>query len=329
MKLFYIAILFFCFSLLTARWISGGELAGFFLILALACMTLLRWREPKSGVTIAADFLLCLLIYPDALLIVGVMLTADVFYRLGEAERERGLKRRDAEAGKVYEMESLQRDLLSAAARIEGMTAVSERARIAREIHDNAGHEIVAAYISLQAARAEISGTDGAVTLYDAALSRLDEGINKIREAVHNLAPVSAIGADSLRNVCEKFPGEVQFNIFGNTSRVPVHVWNVLEACLNEALTNAAKHAPGEISRVTLDATPHIVRLCVENATPQSRFSGTKATNTLTRASHKPGVGLRNLRHRAASVGGNFSANLSDGKFRAVCVIPIMYSESI
>ena len=326
------------------RWISGGELAGFFLLLFMACLTILRWRTPKLKWTIVADFVFCAAIYPVALPIIGALAVSSVFYWLWEKERERGLARRDAEAEKVYELEAMQRDLHAASARIERMTVISERARIAREIHDNAGHEIVAAYISLQAARAGFSDfqNNDALRLYDSALSRLDTGVNKIRDAVHNLAPVAAIGADALREICEKFPGRIEFQIFGNTSHVAVHVWNVLESCLNETLTNAAKHAPGEPVSVSLDATPHIVRLCVENAAAARQTRGGNHERSerfpryherVSEATHAreagyisvapgSGSGLRNLRHRAAAVGGNFS--VSSGEiFRAICVIPM------
>lgn len=314
-KNFYIAIVFLGFGFLGFRWITGGNLGGFFLLLFMICMTILRWRSTKFKWTVAAELIFCVAVYPWAFPIVGALAVGNVFYWLWEQERERGLARRDAEAGKVYELESAQRDLHAATARIERMTAISERARIAREIHDNAGHEIVAAYISLQAVRAGFDDASGvnedALRLYDAALLRLDSGVNKIREAVHNLAPVSAIGAEALREICEKFHGAVEFKLFGNTAQVPVHVWNVLEACLNETLTNAAKHAPGERVSVNIDATPHIARLCVENT---CRADGVPLAHD--------GQGLRNLRYRAAAVGGNFSVSGGE-KFCAICVIPL------
>ncbi|MCL2386922.1 MAG: histidine kinase [Defluviitaleaceae bacterium] len=343
-KTFYITIMIFGFCLLFVQWFAfslGGETAGFFLILTMVCLSLFRWRFPRYKWTVLFDCLLCVVINPWALILalfagfyyrvyfvgIAVIFAAVVsleisaivalggigglFLGLWEKECERSLSRRDTEAGRYYELESLQSDLLSATAQIERMTVVSERARIAREIHDNAGHEIVAAFISLQTARGEMDSTtsETALRLYDSALERLDVGVNKIREAVHNLAPVTALEVDALREICEKFPSTVAFNIFGNTNNVPVHIWSTLEACLSEALTNAAKHAKGKNVTVNLDATPHIIRLCVENKT-----SGIKA---------KTGSGLRNLRHRAAAVGGSLSSDASDGNFRVICVIPL------
>jgi len=160
-----------------------------------------------------------------------------------------------------------------------------------------------------------------ALPLYDAALERLDSGMNKIREAVHNLAPVTMLGVGALREKCEHSPmgkglvNGVGFKAFGDTSNVPVHVWGVLEACLNEALTNVARHARPKSVNVSIDVTTNIARLCVENdGVSESGVSGAS----------RPGTGLRNLRHRIAAVGGSLSVDSgTKKKFQIVCVIPI------
>lgn len=341
-KISYLVFLLVGFGVLTVRWVASGEMEGFFLLLFMICANLARWRIPGLKWSGVIDAVVCAIFYPWALaialfsamyygafasMLVIVAVAGDfnmavmaalggvcgLFLRFWEKERERGFNRRDEEAGRFYELEALQGDLITATAQIERMTVVSERARIAREIHDNAGHEIVAAFISLQTARGGFDeSTDAAsLRLYDSALERLDAGVNKIREAVHNLAPVTSIGVESLTEICEKFPAcEIDFKIFGNTTQVPVHVWNVLESVLAETLTNAAKHAREPLVNASLDVTPFLVRLFVENP------RGKKLPK-----SH--GVGLRNLRHRAAVVGGNLSVDASGENFRVVCVIPI------
>jgi len=303
-------------------------------------MALLRWRAPQLSQSVNIDVVATIVFFPLGL---GVALFSALFYRkywaalglvvfyadfytgaivalcglaglflgLWEKEREQGLKQRDMSAGRFYEMERLQSDLQTASAQIERMTAVSERARIAREIHDNAGHEIVAAYMSLQTARLGLDDADpDSLELYDAALQRLDTGANKIREAVHNLAPVTALGVESLREICKNTHATtVDMKVFGDTNHVPVHVWGVLEACLNEAITNAIRHTNPKNIIVYLDTTPNLVRLNVEND------SGVSKKLII-------GNGLRNLRYRAASVGGSLTITPGE-KFNVICVIPI------
>jgi len=342
-------------GLLFALWLESGNTAGFFLLLFLVVMALLRWRIPGWNVTVVLDIIACmavsalwgsaayalaiplfaamyfglywtafaglyLLFNFDPLLAALLVLTAlcGVFLRLWEQERRDSLKSRDASAGRYYELESLQSDLTAALTQVERMTAVTERTRIARDIHDNAGHEIVAAYISLQTARAMMGpeNTD-ALELYDDALERLDNGANRIREAVHNLSAVTILGVEALQELCRRFPGpQVALHVYGDTTKIPVYVWTVLESCLNENLTNVARHAR-RASRVSvdLDATPYLVRLCVEN----DGVSGV--------GKRPMGSGLRNLRHRAAAIGGNLSIDTKEATFRVICVIPIREEE--
>jgi len=314
---------------------------GFFLMLFVACMALLRWRVAGMGWTTALDvalfifaapiglgvaffaamyhkmyFLLLAAVYilfTENLYVFAIALMGGVIgllLQLWESERDKRLDVRDVAARRFYRMEELQGDLISAANAVERMTAISERARISREIHDNAGHELVAAYMSLQTARNLLEDTDPDVlALFDAGMERLDAGVKKMRDAVHNMAPITALGIDALRDVCEKYPQEVDFKHHGDTSRVPIYAWNILEACLSECLTNAGKHANAKHISVEIDATQHIVRLCVEN-------------DGVTCADRNMGTGMRNMRFRLTSAGGSFSAQ-HDNVFRVVCILPI------
>ena len=334
-------------NLLVLHWLltPGDDITGFFLGLFLICMALLRWRVPKAGFTAVLDVALFTLLSP---LFMGLALFSAMYYgmyfamlaavyvlfmvdiqlgviallcgacglllRLWEKEQTRRLKTRDAEAGRYYELEALQSDLMAATAQIERMTAVTERARISREIHDNAGHELVAAYISLQTVRELLDDTDPqALALYDTALQHLDIGVNKVREAVHNLSPVTALGVEALQEICEKFPKPVAFKVYGDTRRVPVHVWHVLESCLNEGLTNIGKHALPSRIAVTVDATAYIVRLSIEN-------DGVPAAGK----KQGMGTGLRNLRHRLVAIGGSLAvAQDKANVYHLVCVVSL------
>jgi len=335
-------------GLLFMLWMSNGVQTGFFLLLFIAVMTLLRWRVPKAKASVWLDVVACILvsfvwpqasfalawvlfqamflgIYPAAIahlflfyalepsLAVIVILGAvcGLFLGLWKRERDNRLKLRDTQMGKYYQLEDAQNDQRMALSQVERLTAVAERARIARDIHDNAGHEIVAAYMSFQTARMMLEAENAdAIELYDAALQRLDNGAQKMRQAVHNLANVTFVGVESLQERCAQFPGcPVQFQVHGNTSIVPIYVWNILEAILSESLTNIARHSQATKVQVSLDATPYIIRLCVENDGVQKNKK-------------EQGRGLQNLRQRATAIGGSLSVDAGE-KFRVICVIPI------
>ena len=347
------------FILVFALWFAESELMGFFLFLPLVLLSLLRWRFPKLRATVLVDGILCLLLTPTwgyaqyALILVmfqgmyrrfypvviaAVISVAVSFYDIGyfdlsfvllltlsalcgvflslwEQAQAQMFDLRDTEAGKYYELKEKQSSILTTLPQVERMAAISERTRIARDIHDNAGHEIVAAYISLQTARELLDEADAdALELYDAALDRLKSGVNKIRETAHNLQSVTALGVEQLLEICEQFPVcPVSFKIYGDTSNIPFYIWSMLEACLNESLTNVMRHARARHVSVQLDVTQHIIRFCIEN----DGATGSDATL---------GIGLRNLRHRAISIGGTLSVGAGD-VFSVICVIPFKERE--
>ena len=335
-----------------ALWFTQGEEQGFFLLLPLVILSLLRWRFPKLRLTLLLDCAVCILLTPiwgfgryalvlimfegmyrklypiaaiglfalyilgdfspDFIVLISLGALTGLFLGYWQDELSSKTIMRDEQAGEFYELESSQSELISAIPEVERMTAVAERARIARDIHDNAGHEIVAAYISLQTVRGLFDGADpDALELYDAAMERLDKGVKKIRETAHNLQTVTTVGVEALVDICEKYPKiPVKLSSYGDTSLVPMYVWNVLEACLNESLTNVSRHSRAGYVKVNLDTTKHIVRLYIEN-------DGVFQTEGYV------GTGLRNMRQRVTAIGGTFSTDISADKFRTVCVIPI------
>jgi len=341
------------FCLLLTLWVMHGETEGFFLLLFLSIMLLLRWRFPKLAATVLVDCAVSIVVFPfwayaqyalilimfegmyrrvywvalagllsayfvgigqmhiAFLVMLGLGGLCGVFLGKWENEFSQKLIIRDEKAGEYYELESVQSDIMTTLPQIERMTVVAERARIARDLHDNAGHEIVAAYLSLQTARGLFDGADeDALELYDAAMERLSNGVTKIRETAHNLQTVTALGVENLLEICDKYQGcSVKFSTFGDSSSVPNYVWNMLESCLNESLTNVSRHARASYISVNLDVTSHLVRLCIEN-------DGSHGS------SGAMGIGLRNLRQRAVALGGTLSVD-AGAVFRVICVIPI------
>jgi len=217
----------------------------------------------------------------------------------------------DQDRRERYELESLKAELLSANVRIARIAEVAERARIARDLHDHAGHEITAARLALDAYRdLRDAGDAQADELFDEARRRVADGMEILRRTARGISPDVSVGIGSLEEICRRFTAcPVAFSAHGDASAVPVYAWSVLEPCLKEALTNAARHgAPARID-VSLDVGPHIVRLAVWNGIRGPIVRG-------------DGLGLRNLAQRAGAMGGSVTSDTADG-FRLVCVLPL------
>lgn len=230
---------------------------------------------------------------------------------LWKNERSNRLEQRDYFSKKNYELESLQNELTTALAQVEQLSIVAERTRISSELHDNAGHEVVAAFITFQTVRKIMAkNPEKALELFDKSMNRLNAGVEKMRDVVHNMSAVTFIGVDRMREICVNYSQiSVNFMTSGDMTGVTTNIWHVLEALLNESLTNVMKHSKATFIRVELDATKHLVRLFIVN-------------DGVTDVSSSIGVGLRNLRYRVVTVGGNLTVD-KDETFRVVCVIPI------
>lgn len=322
------------FALLLAAWTRSGAAADFFLLLSHLVFFLIRLRLPHMGWTIVIDVLLGLMLgsplsivfslfqalyfgwflvlplilYPlMSFEVVGVALSG-VFLRFWEVERLKRRNQRDLFTRQQVESAALREDLMTALETVERQAIVSERARISRDLHDNAGYEMVAAYMSLQTIRTLLDTEDAdLLELYDVALERLDRGAKTMREAVHDLSTVSHLGVDRLRDMCQN--PIISFSAYGDTLQISVGIWHVLETCLKESLTNISRHARATKITVELQVTAHLVRLYIEN-------DGIASTK-------KPmGTGLRNLRYRAIAMGGNLTVNAAEC-FSVTCVIPL------
>ena len=220
-----------------------------------------------------------------------------------------------------YELENFNRELLALGVKTAKMAELAERNRIARDLHDRGGHEIIAAYMSLQAAHSLMSDNrQQAMELMEEGLRRLEGGVGLMRDTVHNLESTQPPGIITLQKLCDGFTlCPITFSVFGDTSRVPVYHWSILEPCLKEALTNILRHAMPTKVHVALDITPHIVRLMAENDGVKEDKNQSRKNS---RESPSGGMGLRSLRLRTEAVGGNLSTDRANG-FRLVCVLPL------
>ena len=342
-------------SLMFVSWLQLANTEGFLLLLFLAimCIARIKFIHPHVPKTIFIDLLVVIIaflttgnpiteyalafvlfqgmfwgIYPMAIVLAYLFFQVDLPFFLfiisvtimgallnfWQRERKARLEQRDYFSKRNYELEGVQNELTSALNQVEQMSIVAERSRISSEIHDNAGHEIVASYISLQTVgKIMEENPEKAVELFHKSMSRLDAGVKKMRDAVHNMSAVTFMGVERMREICENYPKvPVTFITSGDMAGVSSNMWHVLEASLNESLTNAMKHSKASYIRVELDGTKHLIRLLIEN---DGVIEGTETTGTT-------GTGLRNIRHRVTTAGGNLTVS-KDETFKVVCIIPI------
>ena len=231
--------------------------------------------------------------------------------------RNRGAYRIAAEQAKAL---LTQRERLQAEQRRADL--LEERARIAREIHDVLAHSLGALGIQIQAARAVLTDhadIDKADEILAAAQRMAAEGLVETRRAVHALRsdtrPLSEELAVVSETYAQRYNVKVGYEVGGVPGPLPPDATLALLRIAQEALVNAAKHAPGQGVSVRLDYEDAEVRLTVRN--DLDPLDGPAAVSTV-----DGGYGLTGMRERLRLLNGTLAAGCRDGQWVVTAVLP-------
>ena len=198
---------------------------------------------------------------------------------------------------------------------------LEERARITREMHDVVGHRV--SLMVLQAGAMDMAADDPdrvrqlAGQLQDAgrrSLEELRQLLGLLQDDDAPLAPQPTLAdVDELVGDSRRAGVDVTLTRLGEPREVDPTVGRTAYRVVQEALTNAGKHAPGAAVTVTLDVRDEELVVTVLN-----RRGAPPAA-----ALPSGGLGLIGLRERVRTVGGAFRAEPRlDGGFRVEAVMP-------
>ncbi|HZU72201.1 MAG TPA: histidine kinase [Acidimicrobiales bacterium] len=217
---------------------------------------------------------------------------------------------------RARQAEALLAERTRADAERDRATALAERNRIAREIHDVLAHSLGALAVQLDAADAvlEADGHSGkAHDLVKQARQLAVRGLAETRQAVHALRdePVAleerlrALVVDDAASLC----------VAGTAHPVDTATGVALYRAAQEAVTNARKHAPGAPIELHLQYGPAATALTVTNGEPPGSAPGPLAPTG-------GGFGLVGMRERVELLGGTVSAGPAGAGFAVRVVIP-------
>jgi signal transduction histidine kinase len=193
---------------------------------------------------------------------------------------------------------------------------LDERARIAREIHDVLAHSLGALGIQIQAAKAMLTDhgdVDRAVEALSTAQRMAADGLTETRRAVHALRVDTLPLGEELAAVVDthrqRYHVPVSLETSGVARPLPPDAALALLRTAQEALVNAAKHAPGQQVAIRLDYGENDVRLSVVNsldgaAAPARDGSAASAR----RPGSTGGYGLTGMRERLRLLNGTLLA---------------------
>jgi signal transduction histidine kinase len=202
------------------------------------------------------------------------------------------------------------------------LAAAEERARIARDLHDSAGHAISVIAVRAGAARLRhrqdpdrsLPALEAIEELARQTVGEIDQLVGTLREggsadgAVEAPPGLASLDALIAHHVAAGL--EVTFDTSGARRPLGAAADQAAYRILQEALTNAARHGAGS-ARIELAFGDVAVELSVTNPVPARGLPRSGGRH-----------GLIGMRERATLLGGNLDTERADGAFRVRARIP-------
>ena len=224
--------------------------------------------------------------------------------------------RRDELQGLALSLEKKNRALKEKQDYEVQVATLGERARIAREIHDNVGHLLTRSALQIEALRVGVKETalDGGLQNIGATIN---EALDSVRESVHGLHDESFDLCLRLRALAEEehhFTVALDYRI----ESVPAKVGYSLVAIAAEALTNAERHSDATRVEIAALEYPAFYQLTVTDNGTRDPFKGDSGPG---------GIGLKTMEERVHALGGVFKVDYARG-VRVFTTIPKEQTET-
>jgi signal transduction histidine kinase len=201
------------------------------------------------------------------------------------------------------------------------LAAAEERTRIARDLHDSAGHAINVILVQAGAARLlqeqDLQRSREALeTIEEVARDTLGE-IDQLVRALREDSPLQEVepppGLAALDTLAERYRAAglvVTIRVDGSRRPLPPGVDQAAYRILQEALTNAARHGGGS-AEIDIDFGGSMLDVTVTNPMPPGAIDANGG-----------GHGIVGMRERAVLLGGTLEAGASDGLYLVRARLP-------
>jgi signal transduction histidine kinase len=197
------------------------------------------------------------------------------------------------------------------------LAAAEERTRIARDLHDSAGHAINVILVHAGAARLLAEKDPGRSrdalgtieTVARETLREIDALVRALREDDETVQPPAGLAAlDALVQRHRDAGLEVDVAIRGHRRQLGPAVDQGAFRILQESLTNALRHGDGSVE-VALEYGGEALEIAVENPAPGNGAA-------------PAGHGIVGMRERATLLGGSIDVGSVDGRFAVRVRLP-------
>jgi signal transduction histidine kinase len=295
----------------------SGELEPVMFNVSLLAFAAARWSRSLAaaaslGLVAAATPVLVALVQDPMEVATGIWVVAIAFiWVVGRAfARQERL---------VIELEETRRQLAQQA-------LLAERRRIARDVHDFVGHGLAAVMLQVTSARHVLRrDADAAEEALRSAEKVGRHSMQELRRTVTLLrSDDEATGVPPVRTASEisalvdeaRAGGlAVELRTRGDLARIPPSVGVALYRIAQEALANAARHAPDARTMLGLELVNGRVKLLAETSGPLVPQSASERK--------RPHYGLLGMQERATALGGEFAAGPTGDGWRVRCELPV------
>ena len=235
-----------------------------------------------------------------------------------EREQERMRRTRDKLQERALALEARNRDLADRQDYEVELATLAERARIAREIHDNVGHQLTRASLQAEALRVVHADEPRVAADFADVKRTVDEALQLVRASVHALNDNAVDLSVQLERIVEgtRSDGGPQIELEVLAEHAPAIVANCFAAVLREALSNTMRHACAQTVTVRCMEHPSFYQLIVtDDGVGEVQASGRGAAE---------GMGLASMRERVEALGGTFTAGprAGTGGWRVFATVP-------
>jgi signal transduction histidine kinase len=197
-----------------------------------------------------------------------------------------------------------------------GRAATAERLRIARDLHDLVGHGL--STIAVQSSTARLAMDAGDTVTAGRALAAVEQAsrgalaemrqmLGVLRQDTADVAPAPGLaGIDGLADDARAVGAPVSVHRSGPLGAVPPAIGLCAYRVVQEAVTNAIRHAPRAAISIRLQAAGGV--LMVEVLDEGVAAGGTGWSAETAGSGDRPRYGLAGLRERVAAAGGTVEA---------------------
>ena len=214
------------------------------------------------------------------------------------------------------------RQLEAEEAALARLSVRRERARVAHELHDVVGHHLAVIAVQARAGQVALGGENGVAAESLAAirvsgLQALEDMVRltDILQTERGQDPTALATLPALLDRARAGGRDVRYHPLRGDVRLPPDAEDTALHVVQEAVTNAIKHAPGAAIDVRLRVADGELEIDV-------RDSGASAASAL--AATGSGIGLAGIAERVEALGGRLDAGRqADGGWRIHARIPV------